>query len=102
MEHSTLRALHEKPNENDSKHTHLTRLKTREVHDGTGTVIGVEKSESDGLVVRQLNFGRGVQGKSFLGYRLARSFMGECRGHIRVNPCFQCSRTFRPSTLAAP
>jgi hypothetical protein len=46
--------------------------RTLEVHDGTGTVIGVEKGESDGLVIGQLNFGRGVEGKSFLGFSSAR------------------------------
>jgi hypothetical protein len=38
-------------------------------------VIGVEKSERDGLVLGQLNFGRGIEGKSFLGYILCKELL---------------------------
>ena len=48
MEYSALRALHEKPDNKDSKHDHFTHSRTRErreVYDGPGTVISVKKSE---------------------------------------------------------
>jgi hypothetical protein len=76
--------------------------RTLEVHDGTGTVIGVEKGESDGLVIGQLNFGRGVEGKSFLGFSSARGFMNEYINDVPANPCFQYSQIFHLSTLAVP
>ena len=47
---------------------------------------------SGDLVVGSLNFGRGrrgVQGKGFLCYSSARSFMSEYTDDIPVNPCFQ-------------
>ena len=72
------------------------------VHDGTGTVISIEKGESDGLVIGQLKFSRGVQGKCFLGHSSLKSFMSECTDDVPANPCFQYSQTVHPSALALP
>jgi hypothetical protein len=67
VENSTLNTLYKEPSGDESKTRESLRSEqTREVHDGTGTMIGIKERESDGKVIAQFNFRWGMKGEDSL------------------------------------
>lgn len=73
MKNSTLSTFYKKPGRKQSDMRVWLIGEEKRVHDSPWTMIGIEECESDGYVVSELDYSRGMKRKCSLGQLLMRS-----------------------------